>query len=240
MGKLFIGTSGWSYPHWRKRFYPADITQKTHLEYYAANFNTVELNNSFYRLPSAGTFDDWRRRTPDGFVFSVKASRYITHVRKLKNAGDAWERFYTNARSLGDKLGPVLFQFPANWGVAENRLASFLELLPRKIRAVFEFRHSSWFEPDIYDLLRRHNAALCQARSANWPSTDTVTASFVFIRMHGSRPTYGSRYSTEELRDEAARIRGYLGNGSDVYVYFNNDAQAFAVDNARELRELLS
>jgi uncharacterized protein YecE (DUF72 family) len=239
MKQLFIGTSGWSYGHWRERFYPAGLAQKDYLEFYADKFTTVELNNSFYRLPSAKTFESWRERTPKGFVFSVKASRYITHVRKLKEAAEAWGRFYANARSLGEKLGPVLFQLPPNWGVDVNRLASFLQLLPEGLRAVFEFRHPSWFDPTVYDLLSRQGAGLCQARSAQWPSTNIVTAAFVFIRMHGSRPTYGSLYSIEELKKEAERINGYLENGLDVYVYFNNDAQAFAVDNARELREIL-
>ncbi len=238
-GKLYIGTSGWSYKHWREVFYPEDLPQSRWLEFYARNFLTVEINSSFYRLPRKETFESWRRKTPKGFIFAVKASHYITHVKKLKDAGEAWERFFENALALDEKLGPILFQFPANWHKNAERLAGFLSILPDGYRYAFEFRDGSWFNGDIYSLLEKKGAALVIADSPQWPSVLEITAPFTFIRMHGGRILYASNYSTKELSWWAQKVAGYLNRQLDVHVYFNNDAYGYAVKNALQLKELI-
>ncbi|MCL6472998.1 MAG: DUF72 domain-containing protein [Firmicutes bacterium] len=238
-GKLYIGTSGWSYKHWKDIFYPANLPERKWLEFYATKFSTVEINNSFYRLPRRETFESWRASTPPGFVFAVKANRYITHIKKLKNVDTALVRFFENASGLADKLGPVLFQFPANWHANADRLESFLNILPNGYKYAFEFRHTSWFRDNIYALLEQKGAALCIADSPEWPSPFKITAPFVFIRMHGSRQLYASDYTTDELSRWAKKIGDLLDRRLDVYIYFNNDAHGYAVKNAQELRELL-
>ncbi len=235
IGKLYIGTSGWSYKHWRGVFYPEDLPQSKWLGFYAKHFSTVEINNSFYRLPKRETFKSWKDKTPSGFVFAVKASRYITHVKKLKDVDEAWERFFYNALALGEKLGPVLFQFPASWHANAERLAGFLSILPDGYRYAFEFRNESWFNDGIYSLLEKKKAALAIADSPQWPLVLETTAPFTFIRMHGGRILYASDYSAKELSEWAQKVAGYLNRRLDVYVYFNNDAHGYAVKNARQL-----
>lgn len=235
---LLIGTSGWSYKDWRGRFYPPGTAVDDYLAFYSRTFSTVEINNSFYRLPPPESFKRWARATPEDFIFSVKASRYISHVKKLKGIEGPLKRFLSAASGLGRKLGPVLFQFPANWKANPARLSEMLDLAPEGFRYVFEFRHPSWFQEDVYDLLAGHGAALCLAYSEKWPNADKITADFVFIRLHGQQPTYASKYSHEELKDLAAKIATYRRLNFDIFVYFNNDANAFAVQNALELREL--
>lgn len=238
-GQLYIGTSGWSYRHWKGIFYPPTLPANEWLAFYASRFSTVEVNSSFYRLPKRETFEIWRDRTPAGFTFAVKASRYITHLKKLKDVDDAWERFIENASGLGEKLGPILFQFPANWHANLERLAAFLAMLPDEFRYVFEFRHESWFNPDVYTLLKKKNAALCIADSPEWPEVCEITAPFTFIRMHGGRELYASEYSTAELFEWAKLIAGFLHQRLDVFVYFNNDAYGFAIKNATQLKEFV-
>lgn len=237
--KLIIGTSGWSYKDWRGTFYPIDLPQDRWLEFYAKHFSSVEINNSFYRLPTRATFEAWEEKTPDGFLFSVKASRYLTHVKKLKEPEKPWERFIQSAEGLKEKLGPLLFQFPERWRVNLERLEYFVSLLPGTHRYVFEFRHPSWFSEEVYALLAQKGAALCIADSALWPRVFKITAPFTFIRMHGGRELYASEYSEAELNFWAEKIAGFLDRRLDVFVYFNNDAHGFAVKNAMELKRLL-
>jgi len=237
--QLYIGPSGWSYKHWKEIVYPASLPSREWLAFYSKRFSTVEINNSFYRLPKRETFETWRNTTPPGFVFAVKANRYLTHVKKLKDAGDAWERFIENACGLGEKLGPILFQFPATWHANLERLAAFLTILPNEYRYAFEFRHESWFTPDVYTLLKEKGAALCIADSPEWPEVIEITAPFIFIRLHGGRILYASEYSPAELSEWAKLIAGFLRRRLDVFVYFNNDAYGFAVKNATQLKELL-
>lgn len=240
IGKLYIGTSGWSYKHWKEVFYPSDLPHDKWLQYYAERFSTVEINNSFYRLPKRETFEAWRDRTPADFTFAVKASRYITHVKKLTGVEEASLRFFENAEGLGNKLGPILFQFPANWHANVQRLSDFVDFLPGKYRYSFEFRHSSWFQNEIHSLLREKNIALCIADSPNWPTSFEITAPFTFIRLHGGRILYASEYSNQELLQWSKIITGFLDKKIDVFVYFNNDAYGYAVKNALQLREMLS
>lgn len=238
--KLHIGTSGWNYRHWRGPFYPAELSQGSWLEFYAGTFFTVEINSSFYRLPKRETFESWRARTPQGFIFAVKASRYITHVKKLKDVEEAVEKLLRNAGGLGEKLGPVLFQFPANWHVNVERLADFIKILPPDYRYAFEFRHESWFHEGTYALLKGSDIALCITDSPHWPTSYEITAPFIFIRLHGGRVLYASEYSELELSRWAEIIAGFLSRQLDVFTYFNNDAFGYAVKNALQLKRILN
>lgn len=238
MAAFFVGTSGFSYEHWRDVFYPTNLSASKFLAYYAQTFSTVELNVSFYRLPAASTFKKWAEQTPDNFIFAVKASRYLTHVRRLKDCQEPWQRFYERALNLGNKLGPVLFQFPATFTKDLLRLENFLKLLPPG-EFTFEFRDASWFCPEVYQLLKNAQAGLCFADSAIWPSAEEITAKFVFLRFHGGRELYASRYSLAELKPWASKIKNWLNQGLKVYAYFNNDAYGFAVQNALELKSLV-
>jgi len=243
MARLFIGTSGFSYSHWEDGvFYPKDLPKKEQLEYFSKRFKTVELNNSFYRLPKEKTFLNWKERTPQNFIFSVKVSRYITHIKKLKECEAPWEEFLERALNLGPKLGPFLFQLPPNWKENLDRLESFVKMIEKKGSGknfAFEFRHQSWFSPSIYKFFRKHeNLSLCFIDSPRWPITEEITGKFVYIRMHGGRALYSSNYSKSELKQLSGRIKNYLNRGLDVYCYFNNDAEGFAVKNAEELIKL--
>ncbi len=238
-----VGTSGYVYPHWRGRLYPPGLPPGAWLAYYARHFPTVELNNPFYRLPSARTFDAWRRAVPPGFVFAVKASRFLTHMKRLKDAPVHLGLFLERARRLGPRLGPVLFQLPARFRADVERLDDFLGALRRQrrvpgLRAALEVRHPSWLAPAVADRLARAGVALCLHDARTCPVDGPLTADFVYVRRHGW-PGDGGDYPEAALRADAARIGGWLAEGRDVYVYFNNDAEAFAVFNARRLRALL-
>ena len=239
MAKLLVGTSGWVYEHWRGVFYPEELSQPEWFGFYARNFDTVEINYSFYRLPSRKTFENWRESAPADFVFTVKANRYITHVKKLKDAGEAVKRFYENLYGLEDRCGAVLFQLPPRWKVNAPRLEEFLSTVPKKYRLVFEFRDESWLAEETMDVLRRYGAVLCSADSPYWPSPREVTADFVFFRLHSGRTRQAPSYTLKELRTLAAEIRGHLAGGRDAFVYFNNDYGGFAVKNALAIKAML-
>ncbi|MGQ9712494.1 MAG: DUF72 domain-containing protein [Desulfotomaculales bacterium] len=244
MPGIYIGTSGYNYPHWRGRFYPAGVPSRRWLEHYATCFNTVELNVTFYRLPEAKTFAAWRARTPAGFVVALKGSRLVTHLKRLENVDEALANFFAAAGGLKEKLGVVLWQLPPGLQADAPRLAVFCQLLQadtvaRHVRHAFEFRHASWFVPEVYAILRGHNFALCIADAPRWPSGDEVTAGFVYLRFHGGTKLYASRYTPEELASWARRIAAWVREGRDIYAYFNNDAEGHAVANAGELRALV-
>jgi len=237
--RYYIGTSGWHYEHWRGRFYPEKLPKAKWLEFYAGNFNTVELNSSFYRLPSEETFTVWRDKSPADFTYAVKVSRFITHIKRLKQTGEAVEKFNTRAKILGEKLGPLLYQLPPNMHRNDEVLASFLSTLPPGLKHVFEFRHQSWLEEGVFQILRKYNTGFCVF---NMPSVNCpllATADFAYIRFHGSAELYGSCYSDEELVAWAKRLANLAENLKTIYVYFNNDAEAFAVWNAVTLRNYL-
>ncbi len=239
-GKLYVGTSGWHYPHWRGVFYPAGMAPGDYLSFYAAHFNTVELNNSFYRLPTRDAFVAWGDRVPHEFVFALKASRYITHRNKLKDPQPAVDHLMTNASGLAGKLGPVLFQLPPRWHANPVRLSEFLQVLPTSHRYAFEFRDPTWLTEDVFEILREHGCALCVASSPAWPEERCVTADFLFLRFHGGKELYGSDYSRHELSDYASWARPEWKEGKDLYAYFNNDAEGHAIGNALEFRGLLA
>ncbi len=238
LAELRVGTSGWHYPHWKGLFYPEGLRSAEWLAFYASRFDSVEINNSFYRLPSREVFSSWAGSVPPGFLFAVKASRYITHLKKLKEPGDALAAFLDNASGLGDRLGPILFQLPPRWKRDRARLAAFADALPHGRRYAFEFRDQSWLHEETYRVLEDKGAALCIADSPSFPRSRRVTAPFAFLRFHGGSVLYGSKYSREELRDWAAFARSLLERGIDVYAYFNNDAHGYAVEDAALFREL--
>ncbi|MBN1837150.1 MAG: DUF72 domain-containing protein [Spirochaetales bacterium] len=234
-----IGTSGWSYPHWKKRFYPEELPSSEWLGYYARRLSTVEINNSFYNLPSERTVAAWRNGVPGGFSFAVKASRYITHMKKLKDPEDSLERFLRRIRTLGDRLGPVLFQLPPQWIRNPDRLQGFLEALPAGLPCAFEFRDRSWFHEETYVVLERHNAAFCIYELAGESSPKRVTADFVYVRLHGPGRAYQGSYDTSTLAGWAGAFSTWNRQGKAVYCYFNNDQNAYAVHNARELANMM-
>ncbi len=240
MSGLFIGCSGFTYPHWRGSFYPDKLPQTCWFDYYCSVFPSVELNVTFYRLVKPETFDRWREKSPPGFTFSVKGSRFITHVKRLIDPEEPLERFFGGVLRLGEKLSAVLWQFPPGFTCDTARLERFIAALePYRARIALEFRDESWCVDEVFDLCRGAGVALCMA---DWPPRINVlplTADFIYIRRHGPGGGYSGRYSIDELRSDALRIRKFLEDGLDVHIYFNNDARAYATENARELMDLL-
>ncbi len=235
----YIGTSGWHYDHWRDRFYPEKLNKTKWLEFYANNFTTVELNNSFYRLPSEAAFASWHDSSPVNFTFAVKMSRFITHIKRLRDTEEAVDKFVARARILGGKLGPLLYQLPPNMHRNDEVLESFLPTLPQEIKHVFEFRHESWFKEKVFEILHRYNIGFCVFDMPSLSCPLVATADFAYVRFHGSTGLYWSCYSAEELADWAKRLANLAVNLKAVYIYFNNDAEAFAVRNAITLRAYL-
>ncbi|HEV2469601.1 MAG TPA: DUF72 domain-containing protein [Candidatus Sulfotelmatobacter sp.] len=230
--RVWIGTSGWHYKHWKGNFYPEKISGDAMLPYYAARLNSVELNNSFYRLPTEQAVETWVRQTPPDFLFSLKASRYITHLRKLLKPEDSIARFMTVAEGFGEKLGPILFQFPATWRINDERLQEFLRVLPPKRKYAFEFRHSSWHTAEVRQTLAKFNAAVCVFEIAGSRCPVDVTADFVYIRLHGPGKAYQGKYSDEALAWWAEKIQNWAAQGLEVFIYFDNDQAGFAAQNA--------
>ena len=238
--EIRIGTSGYSYKHWVGRYYPAGMKPADWLPHYLRDFDTVELNNTFYTLPKEETFDNWRRKTPHDFLFAVKGSRFLTHMIKLKDAERGLVNFMPRAERLRWKLGPILWQLPPRWNVNVERLEEFLALLPREHRYTFELRNESWMTDAVYDVLRRYNAAFCIYELAGYRSPLEITADWTYVRLHG--PTefkYQGSYSDEQLAEWAARIRSWSRKMKAIYVYFDNDDSAYAVENALTLKRLL-
>jgi len=239
MSAVRIGTSGWSYAHWREVFYPQGLPQRRWLEHYCGEFSTVELNATFYRLPAEATFSGWHKRTPERFLFAVKAPRIVTHLRKLSDCQDEMGRFLSRAKLLEDRLGPVLVQLPPRWPCDPPLLAHFLSHLPADLRFAFEFRDATWLRDDVYALLRQHNAALVRVSAPRFPDADATTADFQYLRMHGEKRLYASKYPDESLARWADSIARWAAGGQDVFVYFNNDAHGYAVEDARTLRRMV-
>ena len=245
MSDLYIGTSGWAYSHWNGIFYLENLPSKDKLKYYSQHFKTTEINYSFYRLPRPSTYQNWYSQTPKDFVFAVKASRFITHIKRLKGVGSAWQQFLENALNLKEKLGPILFQFPSSFQTTkenQKRLKDFFKIItktlnpiPYTLKCAFEFRHKSWCDKKIYKLLKKHNAGWVIADSPNYPRADVATANFVYIRLHGSKIMFASKYTKKELKNLAQKIKKWLKQKKDVFVYFNNDFRGYAIENAKEL-----
>ncbi|HEY51061.1 MAG TPA: DUF72 domain-containing protein [Dehalococcoidia bacterium] len=234
-----IGTSGWHYEHWRATFYPPKLAKSSWLEFYARHFHTVELNASFYRLPSEDAFKTWHRSTPPDFTFAVKVSRFITHIKRLRNAEEPLHNFLERAQILGEKLGPLLYQLPPGLHRDDEVLESFLAQLPHGWRHAFEFRHGSWLDDEVFQILRQHNVGLCVFDMPKLTCPLVATADFAYIRFHGSDALYSSNYSDEELADWAKKITQMADTLKTVYIYFNNDIEGFALNNARTIRTYL-
>jgi uncharacterized protein YecE (DUF72 family) len=234
-----IGTSGWIYPHWRDRFYPRHLKQADWLAYYAERFATVEINYSFYRLPSEETFDRWRETAPPGFVYALKANRYLTHVKRLKDCAEPLGRFLERARRLGTHLGPILYQLPPHWRANAERLADFAELLPPDLIHIFEFRDDRWFVESVKTVLERHGLGFCIHDMAGVNCPQWRAGQAAYFRFHGSSHNADGGYGERELRAWARELEHCLETGRAVFAYFNNDAGGNAVRDAQELRRLV-
>ena len=236
---VHIGTSGWHYRHWCGPFYPEKLPAAKMLDYYAERFDTVEVNSSFYRLPLESGLANWRDSTPKDFCFAVKGSRFLTHMKKLKDPEPGVQKFFARVDLLERKLGPVVFQLPPWWEANPERLEGFLRALPRRRRYAFELRNETWRTDEIYRILRRHNAAFCIFEIAGTFSGLEVTADFTYVRLHGPGGAYQGSYSAETLEAWAERIRGWQRGLRAIHIYFDNDQAAYAVENALELKRML-
>ena len=270
-----IGTSGWHYEDWSGRFYPADLPKNKWFEYYSKHFDTVEVNNTFYHLPKEKTFENWRKQAPKNFLFTVKASRYITHIKRLNEPQEPLEWFFGRADLLQEHLGPVLYQLPPSFHKDLARLKDFLQALQDVIlnaaqrseesisprphsspsagrlkrpakrnkdltKTVFEFRHESWFSQDTYDLIKEFNAAFCIHDLVGIPTPRVITSDMIYIRFHGPTGKYAGNYSKSALQSWAKWIKDNLKEKKAVYAYFNNDYNAYAIKNAKTLKEQIT
>ena len=247
-----IGCSGWNYKSWRGAFYPATLPPRAWLPHYAATFDTVEVNNTFYRLPEAETFAAWHDATPDGFLMAVKASRYLTHLKRLREPEEPVSRLFERAAALGSRIGPILYQLPGAFGRDLDRLAAFLAALPRRwprdgrrgsparrLTHVMEFRHPSWYVAETFALLTRARVALCLHDKTGSEITSPIVGPVIYVRFHGASGDYHGSYSARALSRWASQLAEHVSDGRAVYAYFNNDPEAVAVQNALTLRRLV-
>lgn len=240
MAHLFIGCSGFSYRHWRGTFYPEALAQKEWFSHYGSVFPTVELNVTFYRTPNAETFKKWYQESAPDFSFALKGSRYITHIKMLLDPEEPLDRFFGPAQLLKEKLRVVLWQFPPHFKCNLDRLDSFLALLRNyQVRSTLEFRNESWLCPEVTELCRSYEVSLCMADRPAFIDSPPLTADFVYLRRHGAEGSPLGEYTTAQLERDADRIRSYLSENRDVFIYFNNDAGGAAPRNASELAALL-
>ncbi|NIP71826.1 MAG: DUF72 domain-containing protein [Gammaproteobacteria bacterium] len=238
--RLHIGTSGWSYGHWKGPFYPEHLPNERMLEYYAEHFHCAEINNSFYHLPERHILEHWRDTVPKDFLFAAKASRYITHMKKLKDAHRTLPPFLDRMQILADKLGPILFQLPPRWSVNLERLNDFLDQLTDEFRYTMEFRDPSWFCPEVYDALAMHKVAFCIYDLDRTISPKEATADFVYVRLHGPDGPYQGRYTRRTLAGWAGAFNTWIGGHKHVYCFFDNDDSGYAAINAAELQDMLT
>ena len=239
MSRAYIGTSGWNYREWRGSFFPDDLPTKQWLSFYASRFNSVEVNYSFYRLPSKEICESWYEQTPARFRFAIKASRYVTHIKRLRDSRESWDTFLKRVLILKQKLGPILLQFPENFRASEANLQTlddFLRYAARSRRLALEFRDSSCFGQEMLALLHKHRVALVISHSSRYPVPEiTATTNFVYFRFHGPKAMFASSYSDAELRDWARIMKSFMRTRHDVYAYFNNDSGGHAPRNAQVL-----
>jgi uncharacterized protein YecE (DUF72 family) len=234
-----VGTSGWYYDHWSKRFYPEELSKKEWFEYYASHFDTVEVNNTYYHLPKEKSVKRWHDLAPENFLYTVKANRFITHVKKLKDAAEPLENFLDAIEPLAEFLGPILYQLPPSLHKDLPRLEDFIEILPPKIMAVFEFRHNTWFTDDVFDLLDRSGVGFCIHDLGNCDVPRVITANLIYLRFHDPPGEYHHSYPSSILEELADWAKENRAKAPRVFAYFNNDYNAYAVENAIKLRELL-
>jgi len=234
-----IGTSGWYYDHWKKLFYPAGLPKSKWFEHYAQHFDTVEINNTFYHLPKEQSVQRWHNLAPKGFLYAAKANRYITHIKKLKDVSEPLERFFDRINLLKGNLGPILYQLPPSLQKNLDLLSNFIKLLPKRRTAVFEFRHSSWYSDDTFKLLRKLKAGFCIHDMPGKESPRVVTADTIYIRFHGTTGRYSGSYSKSVLQNWAEWLKEQSQKARGIYIYFNNDAHAHAIKNAKQLKQKL-
>ena len=239
-GNIHVGCSGWVYRHWKGAFYPAGLSQKRWFEHYASEFDTVEINASFYRLPLASTFDKWREQAPPGFRYAVKVNRFITHMKKLLDCEEEVDRFIALARPLGDKLGPLLYQLPPSLHKNLERLDAFLSRLPADLEQVVEFRHRSWYEEDVLALLDRHGIGFVTHDLVGLKSPRRASGRTAYVRFHGTGGKYRGRYSDDQMRDWADWLIGQRAAGRSAWAYFNNDIGGDAIADARNLKGMVA
>lgn len=246
MKEIYIGTSGYNYSHWRNNvFYPEGLSQNKYLEFYCTRFSSVELNVTFYRLPSIKAFEGWDRKTPRDFKFVVKGNRFITHIKRLKDVKDPLKNFSENLTPLKKKTSCILWQLPPSFKADAERLKGFVRDLERlrfkkSLRHAFEFRHETWFMEKIYRILRDNNFCLCIADLPNAPHIEVLTADFIYIRFHGSKIRYTSNYSNKELTTASLKAKKWLYSRKALYAFFNNDAYGYAPKNAISFKKLVS
>ena len=238
-GSIHVGCSGWMYKHWRGIFYPEGLAQKRWFERYAEEFDTVEINASFYRLPLASTFEGWRDKAPPGFHYAIKVNRFITHLKKLVGCEDALDQFITLVRPLGDKLGPLLYQLPPSLHLDLRRLESFLERLPRDLSQAFEFRHKSWYDDAVLALLDRYGVGFVSHDMKGLKSPRWASGKVAYVRFHGTAGKYHGRYSDEALIEWTDWILDQSRRGRSVWCYFNNDIHGHAIEDARTLKSMV-
>ncbi|MFP4529635.1 MAG: DUF72 domain-containing protein [Candidatus Kapaibacterium sp.] len=235
---IHIGTSGWHYDHWIGRFYPEDIDKPDMLDYYCHEFETAEINNSFYQLPDRDTLRKWRDAAPDNFIFSVKGSRYITHMKKLNDPEQSGEKLFEAIEALGDNIGPVLFQLPPRWHFNAERLEQFLGVLPKNYKYALEFRDRTWLCDEAYEILERHGAAFCMYHLEGFETDKIVTAGHIYIRLHGPGAAYEGEYDKSYLSGWAGAISAWSDSGKEIYIYFDNDQNAYAAKDAAKLKSM--
>ena len=237
----YIGTSGWSYNDWKGRFYPDKLSDPAkRLEYYTSFFNTTEVNSTFYNIPSKETIEQWLQNSPDDFRFIIKLNRYFTHMKRLKSdeaAGSKYKSFQHVPGTLGNKLGPVLVQLPGQMKKNTEKLEEWLDFMP-PLSYAFEFRNTTWFDPEVYNILNKYHAALVYSHNRDFPTELKCTAEFMYLRFHGPEKPYYSKYSENELNAEFEKISLFLQECREIYVFFNNTHQAYAADNAKRWKEL--
>jgi len=233
----YLGTSGWSYPHWKEIFYPEGLPQKKWLSFYSQHFNTVEINMTFYRFPKVDTLRGWLEKTPPDFKFTLKANRQITHLKRLKGVKSEIKYFYILADNLRDKLGCILFQLPPSITIDIELLEGFLSNLSSRYRNIIEFRHESWYTEEVYELLKAYSAIFCNVSSAKVPDLVVETANTSYFRFHGITGGYRYNYSDDELKKWAEPIK--KTKPKECYIYFNNDYRAYAVENCKMLGKIL-
>jgi uncharacterized protein YecE (DUF72 family) len=236
---VHIGCSGWIYKHWRGLFYPETLPTKRWFAFYAEGFDTVEINNSFYRLPKAEVFDAWRAQAPPGFCYAVKANRFLTQAKKLKDCAEPLARMMAPFRHLGDRLGPILYQLPPRFRLNLERLESFLELAPKDVTNVFEFRDKSWYDDRVFAALERHGASFCAHDMPGLDSPRVAIGPVAYLRFHGGEGKYWGRYSDERLLDWAGWIAEQARAGRAVWAYFNNDTAGAAIEDALTLKAMV-
>lgn len=237
---IHIGTSGWHYQHWKGPFYKDDEKNENFLEIYCQKFKTAEINNTFYRLPSKKTFEHWAEIVPNDFIFSIKASRYITHMKKLKDPKEPLKNFYKGIEPLGDKAGPILFQLPPSWKINPDRLEDFLNHLSKDYRHTFEFRNETWFDEKIYDTLQKHESSFCIYDLKRNTSPRETTSDLVYIRLHGpAENPYQGEYQKKGLAKWSKSISEWKGQDKEIYCYFDNDQNGYAPKDALRLLEMV-